>query len=121
MSIVGYFKRVDKLLSYFFVTLLAVGVIVGFIRMYLTTPTFLFNIKDRLCRDATLMSPIGEIKKKEIKFSDGKLTLGASATFFVKITGKCDSNYVRVNGTYSQTSSGISYTILDTVTSNQCL
>lgn len=120
MSIVGLFKRIDKLLSWFFVTLLVVGVIIGFVRVYLNIPEFLFEIKNRIKGDTTLMSPIGEIRGEEIKFSDGKLALGDSATFYVKITGECDSSYIRINGAYSQTSRGITYTIRDTVFSNQC-
>jgi hypothetical protein len=120
MDIVGRFKSVDKFLSWFFVTLLVFGVTAGFARMYLITPAFLFDIEDRLSSDATLMSRIGEIRRKEIKFSDDQIALGESASFYVRIDGAGDSNYVRVRGIYTQTIKGIIYTIRDTTFSNQC-
>jgi hypothetical protein len=120
MNIVGLFKRIDRLLSWFFVTLLVIGVTVGCFRVYLNIPDFLFEIKDKIKADAALVSYVGEIQGEEMKFSDSKLTLRDSASFFVSIKGACDSNYVRVTGKYKQTSNGITYVIRDTVFSHQC-
>lgn len=70
--------------------------------------------------DTSIMRAIVEDRGHTLVYSKSDLYEGDTATFYVSITGMCDSNYAKVKGCYFLKKNKYEYKILDTLIVNKC-
>ncbi|WP_155833095.1 hypothetical protein [Hymenobacter swuensis] len=87
---------------------------------FYTTPSFLFSICDKIEADTSIIRTIVENRGYTLAYSKSDLHEGDTATFYVAITGMCDSSYAKVRGYYFLKNNKYKYAIQDTTIVNKC-
>ena len=76
------------------------GIVLFIAKNYLEIPGFLIDIKEQMIKNQVFISKIGEYNGYAIWFDKDLAAKKDPVPFSVSITGKNDSVYVRIEGTY---------------------